>query len=133
VADAVDDMRALADAHGWERFGVYGGSGSGPDALACGSLLSDRVVHCVVLSGIKPAQGEQAPRLGLSEIAAGATARIDAGRPEFAYTAGAAGPGGPGRRRSAASHLCRRDGTADRSSYALVADGHEHASAGRYA
>ena len=55
VADVVDDVRVLADAQGWERFAVFGGSGGGPHALACAALLPDRVIRCAVLSGIKPA------------------------------------------------------------------------------
>jgi pimeloyl-ACP methyl ester carboxylesterase len=62
VADAVDDVRALADAHGWNRFAVFGGSGGGPHALACAALLADRVTRCAVLSGIKPADPGQPPR-----------------------------------------------------------------------
>jgi len=46
VADAVDDVRALTDVQGWDRFGVFGGSGGGPHALACASLLADRVDSC---------------------------------------------------------------------------------------
>src|SRR3954471_7368372 len=35
MVDAVEDVRALADAQGWDRFAVTGGSGGGPHALAC--------------------------------------------------------------------------------------------------
>jgi pimeloyl-ACP methyl ester carboxylesterase len=50
VVDCVGDVAALADALGIERFGVTGGSGGGPHALAVGAGLADRVfaVHCVV-------------------------------------------------------------------------------------
>ena len=88
VADAVDDVRALADAHGWQRFGVFGGSGGGPHALACAALLTDRVTRCAVLSSIKPAdpgaetRDEPAVRSRLTARAAEIVARIDAGGPE---------------------------------------------------
>jgi len=50
VVDCVEDVEALADVLGIERFGVTGGSGGGPHALAVGARLADRVfaVHCVV-------------------------------------------------------------------------------------
>ena len=50
VVDCAADVEALADALGIERFGVTGGSGGGPHALAVGARLADRVfgVHCVV-------------------------------------------------------------------------------------
>jgi len=89
VADAVDDVRTLADAHGWQRFAVFGGSGGGPHALACAALLADRVTNCAVLSGIKPADPGEAPRdesalrSRLAEIAADVIGRINAGGPEL--------------------------------------------------
>jgi pimeloyl-ACP methyl ester carboxylesterase len=50
VVDCAADVEALADALGIERFGVTGGSGGGPHALAVGARLADRVfgVQCVV-------------------------------------------------------------------------------------
>ena len=36
VADEAEDVQTLADHLGFERFGVTGGSGGGPHALACG-------------------------------------------------------------------------------------------------
>jgi pimeloyl-ACP methyl ester carboxylesterase len=94
VVDAVEDVRALADAQGWERFAVSGGSGGGPHALACAALLGDRVSACVVISGVKPAEeGAAAPeeaelRGQIAEVAAGIMGRIEDGAPEL--------PGGPG-------------------------------------
>ena len=45
VADAAEDIGALADHLGFERFAVVGGSGGAPHALACGALLGDRIVR----------------------------------------------------------------------------------------
>jgi pimeloyl-ACP methyl ester carboxylesterase len=54
VADEVADVAALADALGYERFGVTGGSGGGPHALACAALLPQRVVRATCVVGIAP-------------------------------------------------------------------------------
>lgn len=54
VSDEVDDVVALADFLGFERFGVSGGSGGGPHALACAALLPDRVVRATCVVGIAP-------------------------------------------------------------------------------
>lgn len=58
VAAAADDIAAIADALGIERFAVEGGSGGGPHALACGALLSDRVVGVACLAGVAPYPAE---------------------------------------------------------------------------
>jgi pimeloyl-ACP methyl ester carboxylesterase len=54
VADEVDDVRALADELGFDRFGVTGASGGGPHALACAALLPDRVERTVCVVGVAP-------------------------------------------------------------------------------
>jgi pimeloyl-ACP methyl ester carboxylesterase len=54
VADEVDDVVALADHLGFERFAVMGGSGGGPHALACAALLPDRVVRASCFVGVAP-------------------------------------------------------------------------------
>jgi len=54
VADEVDDVVALADQLGFERFAVSGGSGGGPHALACAALLPDRVVRATCTVGVAP-------------------------------------------------------------------------------
>ena len=48
VADVVSDVAAIADALGIDQFAVTGGSGGGPHALACATLLHDRVLRCLV-------------------------------------------------------------------------------------
>jgi pimeloyl-ACP methyl ester carboxylesterase len=55
VADAADDVRAIADHLGIDRFAVVGRSGGGPHALACAALLPDRVTRAAVLVSIAPA------------------------------------------------------------------------------
>jgi pimeloyl-ACP methyl ester carboxylesterase len=54
VADEAADVAALADELGFDRFGVTGGSGGGPHALACAALLPDRVVRAVCVVGVAP-------------------------------------------------------------------------------
>lgn len=54
VVDEVDDVTALADHLGLDRFGVTGGSGGGPHALACAALLPDRVVRASCVVGVAP-------------------------------------------------------------------------------
>lgn len=54
VADAADDVRALADRLGFGRFAVMGRSGGGPHALACAALMPDRVTRVASLVGPAP-------------------------------------------------------------------------------
>jgi len=54
VVDEVDDVRLIADELGFERFGVTGGSGGGPHALACAARLSERVVRAICAVGAAP-------------------------------------------------------------------------------
>jgi pimeloyl-ACP methyl ester carboxylesterase len=54
VADAAADVAAIADELGLTRFAVFGGSGGGPHALACGALLGDRVLRCASVVGPAP-------------------------------------------------------------------------------
>jgi pimeloyl-ACP methyl ester carboxylesterase len=54
VVDVVADVRALADELGFDRFGLSGGSGGGPHALACAALLPDRVVRAICDVGVAP-------------------------------------------------------------------------------
>jgi pimeloyl-ACP methyl ester carboxylesterase len=54
VVDEVDDVAALADELGFDRFGVTGGSGGGPHALACAALLPERVVRSACMVGVAP-------------------------------------------------------------------------------
>jgi pimeloyl-ACP methyl ester carboxylesterase len=93
VADVAEDVRALADDQGWERFGVFGGSGGGPHALACAALLPERVVRCAVVNGIRPPEvperrSEEALRPELDKIAGEIMGRIEDGGPERPGTPG---------------------------------------------
>jgi pimeloyl-ACP methyl ester carboxylesterase len=54
VAQAADDVRAIADAFGYQTFSVLGRSGGGPHALACAALLPDRVNRAASLVGLAP-------------------------------------------------------------------------------
>jgi pimeloyl-ACP methyl ester carboxylesterase len=58
VADAADDVRAIADALGIERFAVAGASGGGPHALACAALLGDRCAVAMCVSSPAPVDAE---------------------------------------------------------------------------
>ena len=51
TADWADDVAALADHLGVERFAVMGLSSGGPYTVACASLLGDRVTGAVVAAG----------------------------------------------------------------------------------
>ncbi len=51
TADWVDDVTALADQLGAERFAVMGLSSGGPYTVACASLRGDRVIGAIVAAG----------------------------------------------------------------------------------
>ena len=48
------DVLAIADAYGLEKFAVVGRSGGGPHALACAALLPERITRAAVLVGLAP-------------------------------------------------------------------------------
>ncbi|MFG2561693.1 alpha/beta fold hydrolase [Streptomyces sp. NPDC048496] len=54
VADVVEDVRAIADSLGLERFAVVGRSGGAPHALACAALMPDRVTRTAALVTLAP-------------------------------------------------------------------------------
>jgi pimeloyl-ACP methyl ester carboxylesterase len=54
VADVVDEVVALVDSLGIERFATWGISGGGPHALACAALLPERVVAAAALGSPAP-------------------------------------------------------------------------------
>ena len=53
VADAADDIAAIADALGVDRYAVYGGSGGGPHALA-NAVRPERVAAVAALASVAP-------------------------------------------------------------------------------
>lgn len=54
VADEAHDVLAVADALGFGRFAIVGGSGGGPHALACAALLPGRVERVACQSSLAP-------------------------------------------------------------------------------
>ena len=56
VADAADDVKAIADHFGIDRFSVIGRSGGAPHALACAAAASlrDRAICVAALSSLAP-------------------------------------------------------------------------------
>ena len=58
VAAVAADVAGIADALGIGRFAVMGSSGGGPHALACASLLADRVLAVACLASIAPCDAE---------------------------------------------------------------------------
>ncbi|MFJ8231166.1 alpha/beta fold hydrolase [Streptomyces sp. NPDC094448] len=54
VADVVQDVLAIADDLGLERFSVVGRSGGAPHALACAALMPDRVDRTAALVTLAP-------------------------------------------------------------------------------
>ncbi|MFC0849192.1 MULTISPECIES: alpha/beta fold hydrolase [Streptomyces] len=54
VADVVQDVKAIADSYGLERFAVVGRSGGAPHALACAALMPERVTRTAALVTLAP-------------------------------------------------------------------------------
>jgi pimeloyl-ACP methyl ester carboxylesterase len=54
VANAADDVEAIADYLGIDKFSVVGRSGGAPHALACAALLKKRVICAAALSSLAP-------------------------------------------------------------------------------
>ncbi len=54
VADCVEDVVAVVDRLGADRFFTTGGSGGGPHTLACAALLPDRVLACAAIAAVAP-------------------------------------------------------------------------------
>ena len=58
IGDAATDVLAVADHLGVERFGVWGISGGGPHALACGALIPRRAIAVAALAAPAPYPAE---------------------------------------------------------------------------
>lgn len=61
LLDWPSDVAALADALGWDRFSVLGGSGGGPYALACALTMPDRLRAVVLVNSLAPFDLDGAP------------------------------------------------------------------------
>jgi pimeloyl-ACP methyl ester carboxylesterase len=59
IVDAAEDVRAIADHLGIERFAVVGRSGGGPHALACAARLPGRVTRAAALVSVAPRIGPE--------------------------------------------------------------------------
>jgi pimeloyl-ACP methyl ester carboxylesterase len=58
VADAAEDVKAIAESFGIDRFSVVGRSGGGPHALACAALLKEQVICAAALGSLAPYDAE---------------------------------------------------------------------------
>jgi pimeloyl-ACP methyl ester carboxylesterase len=58
-AQNVDDVVAIADALGWERFAVAGASGGTAPALAVARFQPEAVTRCAVIVGAAPPTAEE--------------------------------------------------------------------------
>jgi pimeloyl-ACP methyl ester carboxylesterase len=58
VSDCVADVRAIADALGYERFYSVGSSGGGPHSIACAALAPERVIAAASIASPAPANAE---------------------------------------------------------------------------
>jgi pimeloyl-ACP methyl ester carboxylesterase len=54
VASGADDVRAIAEALGYDRIAIWGISGGGPYALACAALLPDVAVAVGAVASLAP-------------------------------------------------------------------------------
>lgn len=58
VASCVNDVVAVADALGYDRFYSVGGSGGGPHSIACAALLPDRVIAAASIASPAPVDAD---------------------------------------------------------------------------
>jgi pimeloyl-ACP methyl ester carboxylesterase len=83
IGDAADDVAAIADSLGIERFAVIGHSGGSPHALASAARLGDRVLAAVSMSGLAPfGAGGLDWFAGMCASGEGSLRAAAAGRPE---------------------------------------------------
>ncbi len=82
VADAAEDVREIADALDLDRIAVWGISGGGPHALACGALLPGRVVAAASLAAVAPIDADGLDwTAGMGEMNLEEFAAVRRGRP----------------------------------------------------
>jgi pimeloyl-ACP methyl ester carboxylesterase len=58
VASCADDVVAIADALGYDRFHSVGASGGGPHSIACAALLRERVISAAAIATPAPLDAE---------------------------------------------------------------------------
>jgi pimeloyl-ACP methyl ester carboxylesterase len=58
VASCIEDVVAVADALGYERFYSVGSSGGGPHSIACAALLPERVIAAASIASPAPVGAE---------------------------------------------------------------------------
>ncbi len=64
IDSLADDVVALADSLGFDRFGVLGMSGGGPYALACAARVPERIIATILVSGMGPlVEGQSDPEM----------------------------------------------------------------------
>ena len=66
IADWADDVAQLADALGFDHFGVLGASGGGPPVIACALELPERLTTAGIVAGVGPADAAEATE-GMSQ------------------------------------------------------------------
>jgi pimeloyl-ACP methyl ester carboxylesterase len=92
IASAADDVAAIADELGIERFAVLGHSGGGAHALACAAKLPGRVTAAVSVSGTAPYEADGLDwYAGLNPGGAAELRAASAGRAELEAFLAAAG------------------------------------------
>jgi pimeloyl-ACP methyl ester carboxylesterase len=84
VGDCADDVEAIADALGLERFATWGISGGGPHALACAALCGDRLAAAASLASVAPYEaGGLNWMAGMGEANIEEFGAVQAGEPEL--------------------------------------------------
>lgn len=83
IKDVAEDVRAIADSLGLERFAVVGRSGGAPHALACAALMPERITRTAALVSLAPPDAA-----GLDWFDGMAASNVDA------YSTAAADPDG---------------------------------------
>ncbi len=100
VGDCAEDVAAIADELGLERFFTVGWSGGGPHAIACAALLPERVIAAATIASVAPRDAAGLDWLegmgadNLDEFAAAAAgddellAHLEAQRAQLAHVSG---------------------------------------------
>lgn len=91
MLDWPDDIAALADALGLERFAIIGFSGGSPYALACAYKLTDRMMK-IALAGTLAPQGAAGVMEGMSPAVSGLYALAQSNPDELRNTFAAVAP-----------------------------------------